>query len=327
MNPLSPVTYYVRHKRSTLLLIALVCLATVGLYLMVSVLDSIPMRAQFTYLAKVSRVYPIGGDSLEPGIVSQIETHSDVARVIPSTGLRISPPALIGSDSLRLLGVSQENAQYLMAHCGVRLKEGRMFEPRRNEFVLSEEVVRALRLGIGDEIERSVNEMYYARVPTPLVLVGILEGDPTVNLGPSVRVGFVSFEYLKAHELLAPRPVSLLVTAQEGRKDAVDEFLETTVASARTETETFREVAQLVAWARQGLYIMFGVVNCLVAVIVALVVGVINRIALMQRVSELGLLHAVGYHKRRIVRRMTLETAAVTGLGWGAGLGLSLIAL
>jgi len=306
---------------------ALVCLATIGLYLMVSVLDSIPMRAQFSYLTKVSRVYPAAGSSLDPGVLAQIETHPDVAHVILNNGVWISPPTLIGTDSLRLTGVSQEDAQYLMIHCGVRLKEGRMFKPRTSEIVLSEEVVRALGLGIGDEIERSVNDMYYARVPAPLVLVGILEGDPTVNPGPSVRVGFASYEYLEAHELFAPRPVSLLVAAQEGRKDVVDEFLETTVASARTETETYREVAQLVAWARQGLYIMFGVVNCLVAVVVALVVGVINRIALMQRVSELGLLHAVGYHRNRIVRRMTLETAVVTGIGWGAGLGLSLIAL
>ncbi len=327
MNPLSPLTYHLRHKRSTLLLMALVCLATVGLYLMVSVLDSIPMRAQFTYLAKVSRVYPASGDSLEPGVVSQIETHSDVARVIPDNGLWISPPTLIGLDSLHLMGVSQDDTQHLMTHCGVRLKEGRMFEPRTSEIVLSEEVVRALGLEIGDEIERSINDMYYGRVPTPLVLVGILEGNPTVNPGPSVRVGFASYEYLEAHELFAPRPVSMLVVAREGRKEVVEEFLETTIASARTETDTFREESRLVEMARQGLYIIFGVVNCLIAVIVALVVGVINRIALMQRVSELGLLHAVGYHKNRLVGRLTLETAVVTGIGWGVGLGLSLVAL
>jgi hypothetical protein len=327
MNPLSPVTFYLRHKRSTFLLMILVCLATVGLYLMVSVLDSIPMRAQFSYLTKVSQVYPASGDSLEPGVASQIETHSDVARVILDNGVWISPPTLIGTDSLHLMGVSQQDAQYLMAHCGVRLKEGRIFEPRTNEIVLSEEVARALGLEIGDEIERSINDMYYGRVPTPLVLVGILEGDPTVNPGPSVRVGFGSYEYLEAHELFAPRPVNLLVVAREGRKEAMDEFLETTVASARTETETYREVSQLVAWARQGLYLIFGVVNCLVAVIVALVVGVITRIALTQRVSELGLLHAVGYHKNRIIRRLTLETAVVTGIGWGIGLGLALLVL
>jgi len=327
MNPVSPLTYYHRHKRSTLLLIVLVCLATAGLYVMVSVLDSIPLRAQFSYLTKVSRVYPAASDSLDPGVVSQIETHPDVARVIPDNGLYISPPALIGLDNLRLMGVSQDDAQYLMAHYGVRLKEGRMFEPRTNEIMLSEEVVRALGLEIGDEIARSINDTYYGGVPTPLVLVGILEGDPAVNPGPSVRVGFASYEYLEAHELFAPRPINLLVVAREGRKEAVDEFLETTIMTTRTEVETYREISGFVRMALRGLHLIFGVVNCLVALVVALVVGVINRIALTQRVSELGLLHAVGYHKNRLVGRLTLETAVVTGIGWGAGLGLSLAAL
>ena len=43
-----------------------------------------------------------------------------------------------------------DDARYLMAHCGVRLKAGRMFEPRTNEIVLLEEVVRALGLGSTD---------------------------------------------------------------------------------------------------------------------------------------------------------------------------------
>jgi ABC-type lipoprotein release transport system permease subunit len=327
MNPLSPLTYYRRHKGSALLLMAIICLATMGLFIMVGVLDSIPMRGQTSYLTRISRVYPAAGQSLESGIVSQLEAHPDIALVIPDNGLSLVPPTLIGSDSLRLMGVSQEDAQYLLPHFGVRLKEGRMFEPRTNEFVLSEEVARALGLQLGDPIERSIDDTYYAAVPSPLVLVGILEADPALNPGPSLRVGFASHEYLAGHELFAPRPQALLVVAQEGREAAVDEYLETTIRSARTEVETFREISELVSTARQGLYVIFGIVNCLVAVIVALVVGVINRIALTQRVEELGLLHAVGYTRNRLVARLTLETGLVAGIGWGIGLGLALLLL
>ena len=326
-NPLSPLVYHLRHKRSTLLLIAIVCLATVGIYVMVSVLDSIPMRSRSSYLTKISRVYPAAGDALEPGVVAQIETHPDVARAIPDNGLHINAPTLIGLDSARLAGVSQGDAQYLIAHIGLRLKEGRMFAPRTDEIVLSEVTARVLGLRLGDTIDRSVSEEYYGAIPAPLVLVGILESDPTVNKGSSIRVGFVSYEYLASHEQFAPRPVGLLVVAQAGRQAAVEEFLETTVASARTETETFREVSQLVTMARRGLYLIFGVVNCVVALIVALVVGVINRIALTQRTEELGLLHAVGYQPRQIVGRLTLETALVTFVGWIAGVGFALAAL
>jgi ABC-type antimicrobial peptide transport system permease subunit len=323
MNPLSPLTYYLRHKRSALLLVALICLATLGLYVMVAVLDSIPARAQFIYLTKVSRVYPASGESLEPGVVAHIETYPDVAYVIPDNGLNISPPTLIGLDNLRLMGVSRDDAQVLMAHFGLRLKEGRMFEPRTNEIMLSEEVARALGLQLGDRIDRSINERYYGNVPAPLVLVGVLEGDPALNPGPSLRVGFASQEYLESHESFAPRRSSLLVVAREGRKESVDEFLESTIASPRTETETYRQVSQLVALARQGFHIIFGIVDCLVAVVIALVVGVINRVALTRRLAEFGLLHAVGYHKNRLIGRLTLETAAMAGVGWVAGLVLA----
>lgn len=75
MNPLSPLTYYRRHKRSTLLLVALIAFSTIGIFLMVAVLDSIPLRVQASYLTQVSRVYPQAGDALEAGIVSQIQNH------------------------------------------------------------------------------------------------------------------------------------------------------------------------------------------------------------------------------------------------------------
>jgi len=335
MNPLSPLTYYRRHKRSALLLVALITLTTMVLYTIVGVLDSLTLQLDFSYLSRISRVRPDTGYALEPGVIPQIQAHPDVERMISDNGLTIAVPTLGGIDSMHLIGVSQDDVQYLMEHCGVRLKEGRLLEPRTNEFMLSEEIARALELEIGDRVDRSINENYYEYVLEPLVLVGILEGDPSpssgqvpvTGSGPSVRVGFVSYEYLEGHELYAPRVASALVVARDGRKEAMDEFLETTIASARTEVDTHRDILEVAAQARRFLYLTFGIVNCLVAIAVAVVVGVINQIALMRRVSELGLLNALGHHRNRLIRRLTLETAVVSGLGWIAGLALGLLIL
>jgi ABC-type lipoprotein release transport system permease subunit len=327
MNPLSAFTYYRRHLRQAALLAALVCLTTTGLYVMAAVLDSIPTRARVNYLTRVARVYPAAGGAIDPGALRQIAENPDVERVIPDNGLPISPPALIGYDSFRLLGVSPEDAAYLMARFGVRLKEGRMCDPLGAEFVISEETARALGLRIGDRIERSLDEIRYAAVTVPLTLVGILEGDPALDAGPSVRVGFVSPAYSAADASSAPPAGDAVVVARPGREDAVNEFLETDVASARIKAETFREVSRYVALGR----VMFGVisiiVNCLVAAVTALVVGVINRIALLDRVEELGLLHALGQPKQRLINRLTMETAAVALLGWAAGWAVALLAL
>jgi len=325
MNPLSPLTYYRRHKRQTLLLMGLITLVTLGIYVMAGALDSVLDTAYATanYLTRFSKVHPVAGRSLEPAVVSQIRTHPDVERVILENGLRISWPSLFGGGSFNVLGVAEADVGFLMDACDVRLKEGRLLEARTNEVVLPEEIARALGLRLGDRIGASINKNYYSSIPTELVLVGILENDPVAGSGQGVLVGFVSYEYLDTHELYAPRPSRLLVFAREGGKTAVDDFLETTIHSAHTEVETLGSLSAFHDSARRILYLVFGVVDCLVLVVTALVVGTINQIALTQRLAEFALLHAIGHHKSRLVRRLTLETAAMAGMGWIGGLTLA----
>jgi ABC-type lipoprotein release transport system permease subunit len=325
MNPLSPLTYYRRHKGQTLLLVGLITLVTLGIYVMGGVLESVLDTAYTTanYLTRFSRVYPAIGHGLDPAVVTQIRTHPGVARVIPENGLRISWPSLFGGGSFDVLGVAEADMRALVDLCDVRLREGRLLQARTNEIVLPEEIARALGLRLGDRIGIAIDKNYYYDIPTELVLVGILENDPAAGSGQGVLVGFVSYEYLEGHELYAPRPSRLLVVAREGHKEAVDAFLETRILSTYTEVDTHGLLTAFANYTRGVLYLVFGVVDCLVVVVIALVVGTINQIALTQRLSELGLLHAIGHQKNRLVRRLTLETVAVAGLGWIAGLVLS----
>ena len=325
MNPLSPLIYYRRHKHSALLLVALIVLVTLGISIMIGVLDSV-LENSFTasnYVTRFSRVYPVIGSSLEPTAVSQIRAHPDVERVIPENGMLISLPSLFGEISFNMLGVAGADIRALMDVCDVRLKEGRLLEAHTNEILLPEEVARALELEIGDKIDRSINKNYYENIMEPLVLVGILESDPSAGVRQGIRLGFVSYEYLDSHELYAPRPSGLLVVAREGRKITVDDFLETTILSSHTDVLTHGLLKAFSDRAHRTFYLIFGIVECLVVVVIALVVGTINQISLSQRLAELGLLHAIGYHKNRLVHRLTLETATMSGVGWIAGLTLS----
>lgn len=329
MNPLSPFTYYKRHKGRILLLVAIIALATMGLFLMVGVLDTIPLRANANYLNYVSRVYPKASNDLEPGVVSQLQIDQDVDRVVSETGLNINYPVLVGNESLRLLGISVEDANYLMEHSGLRLKEGRLFEPRTNEIVLTDEVARALDLQIGDKLGRSIDKSAYYSLVTELTLVGILERDPNVVLEKDItpRYGFLSGEYLDSHEAYIPRQHNLIIVPAEGRLDALNVFLEDTIRSDTTGVETINDLMTYVRLARQALYVIFGLVNVLVAVVIALVIATINRIALMERIEELGALNALGFDRNFLTRRMIMETAVISGIGWLLGVILSLAVL
>ena len=189
-------------------------------------------------------------------------------------------------------------------------------------------------IGIGDQIDRSIGEdwggdNYYQAIPVPLKLVGILERDPSAPddqsaPGPSIRLGFVSYEYVNNHELFdAPWTHSLVVIAHEGRKAEVDSFLENEIASVRTQVRTHRQLAERSAELSHLFHLILGVVDFIVVVVMALVVGMIHQIAQTKRLTEFGVLHAIGHPRQRLMRQLTLETAAVAALGWGMGLMLA----
>jgi ABC-type lipoprotein release transport system permease subunit len=70
------------------------------------------------------------------------------------------------------------------------------------------------------------------------------------------------------------------------------------------------------------MYIFTAVI---VAIAAAVVVGMVNQTAIVHRLPELGLLHAVGQEKRRLVRCLVLEMGVIVCVGWGTGLLLSIM--
>jgi hypothetical protein len=137
-------------------------------------------------------------------------------------------------------------------------------------------------------------------------------------------MGFVSYEYVSNHELFGPPWLpGLIVIPQEGRNAEVDEFLETEIAALRLKVMTHRLLSERAAELSFFFYLIFGVVDVVVAVVMALVVGVINQISQTKRLAEFGILNALGHSKGRLVRRLTLEAVGMTGMGWVGGLVLS----
>jgi ABC-type lipoprotein release transport system permease subunit len=325
MNPLSTWTFYLRHKRRAALLLGLIGLVTVGLYLLVALSWAIfiePMRANYMILSKLSVVMPgIYLDEPDPTVAAQIRSNPDVAQVIPAYSMQIALPEVMGGGSewFFLMGVMQENIPYLMERCGATLKEGQMLEPRTNGIMLSDKVAANLGLQIGDTIHSSTNPEYFGNILSPLEVVGILESD--------VRMGVMSYEYLESHELYQRFPPSFLVVAHAGREVVVDNFLREEIAAGQTFVLTHQWLAQQMAIKYRNSYVLLLPIITIVAIAITFVIGIANHIEFSRRLSEFGLLHAAGYSRRWLVRRLTMETATLACIGWGIGLGLSWIIL
>jgi len=129
---------------------------------------------------------------------------------------------------------------------------------------------------------------------------------------------------MNSHELfVSPWTRGLVVIAHEGHEAQVEDFLESEIASMRTHVATHRGLTETAERLSMLFHAIFGIVDCLVAVVMALVIGPITQVTRARRLEESGLLNALGHSKRRLVRRSALETAIMTGIGWLVGLALA----
>jgi ABC-type lipoprotein release transport system permease subunit len=320
MNPLSPFTYYRRHKRRALMLTGLLALAVTGIYLLVGLMQETyitPQRTINRYLSVFSLVQPDRGNTLDPAVVAQIRAHPDVAQVLPHNDLEIAVPNTGGvATPFRLIGLQEADVATVLTFSGVTLIEGQLPQPRTNGVALSWEAAKALGLEIGDTFDWSDDRYYYASIVTPMELVGVLSGD--------VGLGIVSYEYLEGHERYRDiASYGVLVIARSGREAAVDDFLRESVRSSRIETHTYQTLMGEVARNQRLLMVTFLPIVLLVTAAITLVVGTVNRLAFLQRLPEFGTLHAVGRSKRWLARRLALETAGLALIGWILGILVS----
>ncbi len=320
MNPLSPFTYTLRHKRQAALLMAFMALAVMGLYLFIGLGQETfytPARLFNRYLSKFSLVQPDLTRTLEPAVVAQIRAHPAVAQVLPQNNVEIGVENVIGAPyPFRLLGLQEADVATVLAQSGVMLVEGQLPQPRTNGVALSQEIATALNLKIGDTFDRTKDEIAYANIASPLKLMGILEG--------SVRLGVVSYEYLDSHEHYRDLATyGLLVIAQPGRQAAVDGFLTKEINSPRTKTYTLQWLNEYTAEIEAILNAFFIPVVVLITLAITLVIGAINQIAFARRLPEFGTLNAAGYSQAWLARRLTLETAGLAAAGWALGLGFA----
>jgi ABC-type antimicrobial peptide transport system permease subunit len=322
LNPLSPLTYTLRHKGQALMLIVLLALAVMGLYLLAGLFQESFVTPDYTinrYLSNFSLVQPDMGFRLDPAVAAQIRAHPNVAQVLPQNNIEIAVPNVGGLGFyFRLLGLREADVGTVLAQSGVTLVEGQLPLPRTNGVALSQEIATALDLEIGDTFDETQDDedaffARYANIVSPLQVVGILSGD--------VRLGVMSYEYLDSHERYRDLVrYGLLVIARPGREAAVDDFLRQTIGSSRTDVYTHKLVEQAAVRSQATLYALLSPIMLLVTIAVTLVIGAINQLAFMRRLPEFGTLHAVGRSKGWLARRLTLETAGLALAGWALGI-------
>ena len=140
--------------------------------------------------------------------------------------------------------------------------------------------------------------------------------------------GFVSLEFLESHEAFyVPDVPPLIVVSKAGQKDTLDSWLENELAGAGVSVLTYRQQMDRARKNAQSEMLVLALLESVIAIIAAIALAVLNYIFVSQRQSELGVLHALGYGRLRLVWRTVRETLFTTGVAWGFSAVLCLMGL
>jgi len=329
MNPLSARVFYSRHKRLTLILLALTIVITVGLYSMVALVWGIMVEPgilaykAYSEFSLVTQRSP--ENDLSPSVINRLQSNSDIARISPTTFIRTKLPGLMPGQGFQfdLLGLLELDIPFLLARLDAKVKDGRLPSPGTAEMVISEDVAKILNVKVGDNYVVTSFEFYTGMdsppEPTNFEVVGIVESN--------VELGIVSLEYLNNHSQYSQLPARFLVVAHEGREIMVEDFLRNEIMDINTSVITHQILNErILNEAIPGLVMLLPAV-LIVAVALSLVIIVVNQLANAQRLPEFGILHATGYSKRWLILRLTLETTTLAFAGWVIGVGLAYLGM
>jgi len=318
VDPSSPWTYARRNVRKILptlvILTFVVALILAVLTLLAGLKDSALVYAREFEFWTV--VLPRKDTRIPAEIRARIEAHPSIERVIDSRNAFIQLKTLVGKLPYHLRAARPEEMEFLLRSAGDRLSEGSLPRAGTSEVALHANLMKTNGWTLGQEFGMDVSEDDW--MPGRFRVVGILEG-PT-------PLGLCSFEYLNnplAYAFSAKLWERVVAVARPGRTAEMNAFLRGIPEVKLYDRERARgEIAESFDRILQVLNFVSGAL----IVVVAVVVGMIHSIFFAQRMDEFAVLLAIGHTRRRLLRKVGLETAGIMAVSWAAGAAIALAA-
>lgn len=310
-NPLAPWVFPSRNAGRSLPLMLVIVLAVLLISGIVAVMNSIPLSVKnvYGYSRFLTGVTPRGDMEFFPKLLEHFENCPiPIERKIIARTAIFNIKSIVGPWPFVLHGVRNQDAEYMIRKIGFRSLDGRMPELGKPEAVISEKVARNLNLTLGDILLKPEDEKNYS--PYEVRIVGILKGDEWF--------AFTSYEYLKANHF---PPVDVLILFAPNQRDqrALDSWAEESLKSKRALVFAFPTLERDTADSFRILFKILNIVIALLVTVITIMMGMLINIYLGQRIVEFGLLQAIGFTQKRLIRRAIFEASLVVMIGWLLG--------
>ena len=324
MSALSIWTYYWNNKRKVLPVTAIIALSIVGIASSATLTGSFYQDEErdIAFYDHYALVFSSLRRGLSEAIVKTLEGHVAVAKTVRLERETTPRQGMFSREGTPIYFLSEVDQKPFARALGWDLVAGRWPEPGNNEVVLTENLLRNRSLEVGARIGQIVDEEDWLN--GEWLIVGSFGA--TEGIGGIGNLDFLQKHYLDPPGLtdsLQIQPQVLAVAPTPGEEAGMEAVLDSLPkdevfvvhrSRARRNFESITANVDTILW----------MLNAVTIAVIALALGLLNVIVLMQRANEFGLLAAIGYTKSILMRRVFLEAATTVAVGWMLGILLSI---
>lgn len=278
----------------------------------VAVMNSIPLSVKnvYGYSRFITGATPRGDISYFPKLQAHFKTSPiPIERTIIARTMIFNVNSIVGPWPFVMYGLHATDIAYLTNKIGFKKLNGRLPLPGKPEAVISQSVARNLSLGIGDVLLKPDDDKNYS--PFEVKIVGVLEGDEWF--------AFTSYDYLAQNHY---PPIDVLILSCKTLKEqrTLDEWTEKSLQGEKAMTFTYPQLEKDTEATFTTLFKILNFVIGLLVIVITIMMGMLINIYLSQRVAEFGLLQAIGFTRRSLVKRAIVEAVLVVVVGWVLGI-------
>jgi hypothetical protein len=312
-KPLAAPLYLLRNSGKTVPLIAVITLAVLLVAGIVALMDSIPysIKVIYSYSRVALGLSPRWDPTQTPRLraIVQKECPVPIERLVTCRAAGGQVKSIVGKWPFVVLGLEQDDMTYYLRKLNATKIVGRYPSPGKAEALVSEPVARNRGLKIGSDLLSPVDTDNYS--PFHVKIVGIAQTKEWLMV--------TDVEYLRAYQF--PAINFLLVFAKSpAAQSTLDHWAEKRFKGERAQVFAYHLLEKDTNEMFAILYKILDVVIGTLVLVITLMMGMLMNIYQSQRLVEFGLLQALGYTKRQLLRRVTTESLLVIVGGWIFGM-------
>ena len=247
---------------------------------------------------------------------AQVRAMPGMARVEKVAFSSLDVNLLAGNAAFDMFGMSDSGMQAMLNLYGDRVASGRLPHQDAAEVAISEEVARARGVGLGGYVGSDLDEL--DSLPERFKVVGLIRGPVELGLLPYQHM-VDSYYSSRRYQALMVIPTSAALASSRAPLHRVVDKLPFRIFDEPYITTKINSLLGNLDRLNQFMDLTVGLT-------MALVVALLNNIYLRQRMNEFGLLAAMGYPRRSMMRRVAIEglvmVVLATMIGAAVGSGL-----